>query len=106
MQTLNHTLNNTVQEVTDRLKAANGYVACENILIEQLLHLSNEGLTKTEKELFMKTLMAHLEEIIASPDHLPWQINLRFAHGFIQLLLRTTQWESWLLTLQNKAQIT
>lgn len=102
MQTLNHTLNNGIQEITARLKAAHGYVACENILVEQLLLAGNEGLDKTGKELFMKKLMAHLEEIMANSDHLPWQINLRFAHGFLQLLLRTAQWESWLLTLQNK----
>lgn len=86
--------------VTAALNKVNGYVACERIIIKFIRRYLEKGLADINIITCLKTLNKHFEGIVETTADANIQINYRYAIGFINTLLRTPSWRSWVQSIQ------
>src|SRR5690349_16805324 len=83
-------------EITGKLKEAQGYLACEKVVISHIKkHLENGG-TEESIILYLKKLSMYLDERMSISPVSPDRINYRYATGFVTTLLKMPHWERWI----------
>ena len=87
------------EQIADDLKLVNGYLACEKIILNNIIKRFEFGLNDASIEHYLKELVTHLEFIIETGKETNSHINYRFAVGFINTLLRVPAWRKWVNTI-------
>lgn len=88
------------EQIADDLKLANGYLACEKIILNKIIKHFEFGLDDASIENYLKELVTYLELIIETGKEANFHINYRFAVGFINTLLRVPAWRKWVNTIE------
>lgn len=88
------------EQIANELKLANGYLACEKIILNNILKRFEFGLDDASIENYLKELVTHLEIIIETGKESNFHINYRFAAGFINTLLKVPAWREWVNTIE------
>ena len=88
------------KQIADDLKQVNGYLACEKIIIYNIIKHFEFGLDDANIENYLKELVTHLEFMIEAGKETNFHINYRFATGFINTLLRVPAWRKWVNTIE------
>ena len=88
------------EQIANELKLANGYLACEKIILNNILNRFEFGLDDASIENYLKELVTHLEIIIETGKESNFHINYRFAAGFINTLLKVPAWREWVNTIE------
>ena len=87
-------------KITDDLKLVNGYVACEKIIIKNIIKHCENGLEDISIESYLKKLTTYLEYMIETAADGNFCINYSFAIGFVNILLKRPAWKSWIKTIE------
>jgi hypothetical protein len=85
------------EEIANELKCVVGYLACEKIIIKNIIKQLDSGLDDLSIENYLKDLAIHLEKILETGKD--ENINNRFAVGFVNTLLRVPAWRKWVKTI-------
>jgi hypothetical protein len=86
-------------QITDDLKLVDGYLACEKIMIRNIIKHLESGLDDITIENYLKELVSHLEYTLQTGKDKDVHINYQFAVGFVNTLLRIPAWKSWVKTI-------
>ena len=87
--------------ITESLKQVSGYLDCERITIRHIHKQVDNGLSDTSVVNYLKTTILHLENAIDAIEDANVQMNYRYVIGFINTLLRTPAWKSWMQSIQQ-----
>jgi hypothetical protein len=88
-------------QIADELKNVDGYLACEKIIIKNIIKQLDDGLDNVSIENYLKELAIHLEYMQQTDKENNIRINYLFAAGFINTLLRNPAWENWVKTIET-----
>lgn len=86
--------------ITEALKQVSGYQDCERIIIQRIRKQLENGADDSSMEDYLKSIASHLEISTAVGGDANVQMNYRYVIGFINTLLRTPSWRSWMQTIQ------
>jgi hypothetical protein len=87
------------EQISNELKKVDGYLACEKIIIKNIIKQLERNLDDVSNETYLKDLALHLEKIPETGKDDNMHINNRFAIGFVNTLLRTPSWKNWVKTI-------
>lgn len=89
---------NETKEIISDLKLADGYLDCEKVIIYNIKkHLAN-GFPVSVIEGYLKKLMQYFEDLIVTNKNSADCTNYRYAVGFVNTLISTPYWHSWIKT--------
>ena len=91
--------NTEMKEVVDQLRHVEGYLDCEKIIIQNIKNQFARGNTDENVIVYLKNQTAWFIKAIDSNQQHAYCTNLRFAGGFVDLLLRMPHWKSWMITI-------
>ena len=86
-------------ELLASLKNAEGYLACEKIIIQCIKKHADSGGSDVDMEKYLEKLSGYIENLIAANQGRYDCTNYRFAGGFLNILLRTPCWKNWVKTI-------
>ena len=85
-----------LNEMIASLKPAEGYLDCEKVIIVNIKkHLANK-VAVPDLEDYLKKLMQHFENLVAENENFDDNINYRYASQFLNTLITTPYWKSWI----------
>jgi hypothetical protein len=87
-------------QIANELTHVDGYLACEKIIIKNIIKQLETGMDDVTIENYLKDLAIHLEKIPEAGKGNNIHINNRFAAGFVNTLLRTPAWKNWVKTIK------
>jgi len=87
-------------ELSMNLKKAEGYLACEKIIIENIKKHADNGCDDVNIKKYLEKLSTHIEHLIAANPGGVDCINYRYAGGFLNILLKTPCWKNWVKTIE------
>ena len=87
-------------QVIDDLKLVDGYLACEKIIIKNIIKYLERDLDDSSIENYLKELVIYLEYTLETGKNKNIHINYQFAVGFINTLLRSPDWKSWVKSIE------
>jgi len=87
-------------ELSADLKKAEGYLACEKIMIQNIKSQAVNGSDDVSIEKYLETLSSHIEGLIAVHQGGSDCTNYMYAGGFLNILLRTPCWKNWVKTIE------
>jgi hypothetical protein len=87
------------EQIANELKQVDGYLACEKIIIKNIVMQLDCGLDDVSIENYLKELVKHLECMYETVIDNNFRINYLFAGGFINTLLRVPAWSKWIKTI-------
>ena len=93
--------NYEAKQITNDLKLVNGYVACERIIIKNIIKHFEGGFEEISIENYLKKLSTHLEYMMETASDNNFRTNYSFAVGFLSSLLKRPAWKSWLKTIET-----
>jgi len=83
------------------LKKAEGYLACEKTIIQNIKKYADKGYDDVNMEKYLERLSAYIENLIQASPGSADCINYRYAAGFLNILLRTPRWKNWVKTIET-----
>jgi hypothetical protein len=86
--------------ITEAVKQVSGYQDCERIIIQRIRKQVENGAADSSMEEYLKNITSHLETSIDVCGDANIKMNYRYVIGFINTLLRTPSWRSWMQTIQ------
>jgi hypothetical protein len=86
---------NEINEITPRIKLAEDYLSCENIIIANIKkHFSKEDdIPSIEK--YLKQLYEYFKELIIKNSESVDYIKFLYTSNFLKTLNESTYWHSW-----------
>lgn len=85
-----------LNELIANLKPAEGYLDCEKVIIINIKkHLANKVAVPVLED-YLKKLMQHFEKLVAASSNFDHSINYRYAAQFLNTLISTPYWKSWI----------
>lgn len=93
--------NTEAQYITEELKQVDGYMACESIIIRNILKHFENGFDEPGVEHYLKKLTLHLGYLIGTCKDNTASINFAFAVGFVNSLLKRPAWKNWVKTIET-----
>lgn len=88
------------EQIIDDLKLVDGYLACEKIIIKNIIKHLESDLDDGNIENYLKELIMSLEYTLKTNKNKDIHINYQFAVGFINTLLRIPGWMSWVKSIE------
>lgn len=85
-----------IREMTPTLKLAKGYLECERVIINNIRKHIRNGFDDASISEFLKKLLSYFLERIAATKQTNDCINYRYAKGFVNTLIVTPYWRSWI----------
>jgi len=85
-------------EIIAKLKHVEGYLDCEKVILNNIKKHVEKGFSDTLIEDYMKKLFLYFEELIKSTKDIADCINYRYSEGFLNTLISTPYWRSWIKT--------
>lgn len=86
-------------EIIAKLKYVEGYLDCEKVILYNLKKHVEQGFSDTLILDYMKKLFLYFEELIKSTKDIADCINYRYSAGFLNTLISTPYWRSWIKTI-------
>ena len=86
--------------VKEALQQVSGYLDSEKIIIRHIRKQLDNGMEESAVENYLQQVAAYLEQETTGCGNANTQMNYRYVIGFINTLLRTPAWKSWMLSLQ------
>jgi hypothetical protein len=90
---------NEVLKITNQLKFADGYLDCEILIIHEIKQQIIDGFTFADIEECLKKLKIYFDEQILKNKTTTDCTNYRYAVGFVNTLINTPYWHSWIKTI-------
>lgn len=87
--------------IKEALHQVSGYMDCEKIAIRHIHKQVENGFSDTCILDYLQAVIGHLERATEATRDANIQLNYRFVIGFINTLLRTPSWKSWMLSIQK-----
>jgi hypothetical protein len=87
-----------IKEILADLDINDGYLDCEKIITYNIRKQLEKGYSFLEVEVFLKKISAYFEELILKKKDTTNCTNYRYAVGFIDTVLRSKYWHSWIAT--------
>lgn len=88
-----------ISELMPDLKSAKGYLECEWLIINNIRKHIKNGFDDESIAEFLKQLLSFFLEKIAATKQTNECINYRYARGFVNTLITTPYWRSWIKTI-------
>ena len=88
------------EQIIDDLKLVDGYLACEKIIIKNIIKHPGSDLDDGSVENYLKELVIYIEYTLEQGKDKYIPINYQFAVGFINTLLRIPDWKSWVKSIE------
>jgi hypothetical protein len=88
-----------ISEMTPDLRMAEGYLACEKIIIQNVRKQLTRGCSDELILKFLQGLSDYYKSRIAELQNMSDCTNYRFAEGFINTLIKMPYWRSWIKTI-------
>lgn len=83
-------------EIVSALKTADGYLDCENIILQNIKKQFAKKYTAEAIMAFLKKLLQYFEKLIEKDKNIADCSNYRYAAGFLDTLTRSQYWYSWI----------
>lgn len=90
-----------MHELSNNLKKAEGYLACEKIIIQNIRKHADNGCDDAIITKYLQKVSSHIDCIVAANEGGTDCINYRYAGGFLNILLRTPCWNNWVKTIET-----
>jgi hypothetical protein len=87
------------QQIKAKLKLVDGYVACESIVVKNVLKHVENGIDDIRIEKYLKELSVYLQQTGTASDN-TGRTNFGYAIGFVNTLLKRPAWTSWIKTIE------
>lgn len=92
-------IDHALSELVPGLTSAKGYLECEQVIINQIRkHLKN-GFAEENIAEYLKALLNDLNKKITATQQTMDCINYRYARGFVNSLITTPYWRSWIKSI-------
>lgn len=88
-----------ISELTPELESANGYLECERVIINVIRKQIEKGFDDDHIADFLKKLITYFTDKVAATKQTGQCINYRYAKGFVNTLITTPYWRSWINTI-------
>lgn len=88
-----------ISELTPKLESAKGYLECERVIINNIRKQIKNGFDDDSIAEFLKKLLSYFIEKVAATKQTNECINYRYAKGFVNTLITTPYWRSWIKTI-------
>lgn len=92
---------NETKEITGGLQKADGYLKCESLLIKNIKKHAEKGIPISSIEQYLRQLHAHFKNKAAIEAGNPAGINYVYATAFLQTVIATPYWKSWIIPTQK-----
>lgn len=92
---------NETKEITAGLQKADGYLECESLLIKNIQKHAEKGIPISSIEQYLRQLYAHFNNKAAIEAGSPAGINYGYATAFLQTVIATPYWKSWIITTKK-----
>lgn len=86
------------EEVFSRLKGAADYLDCEKVIIYNIRKQLVNGFSDSVIESYLKKLLQYFKDLIGKNKDTLDCANYRYAAGFVNTLIATPYWHSWIKT--------
>ncbi|MBS1564283.1 MAG: hypothetical protein JST39_07825 [Bacteroidetes bacterium] len=87
--------------IIESLQKVEGYLACERIIIQNIKKQADCGLDDKRIEDYLLGLSAHLDQkMVEESRRNAESTNLKYASGFLSIVLKTPSWSSWVKTIE------
>lgn len=83
-----------------QLKSATGYLECERVIINNIRKHTKKGVDDDSIADFLKNLLKYFIEKIEATKQTNDCINYRYAKSFVNTLVTTPYWRSWIKTIK------
>lgn len=84
--------------LTSQLKAGDGYLDCEHIIIDNIKKQIHSGFAIPDIEKYLKQLRTFFEDKMVINKGNMEAVNFRYAAGFLGTVIATPFWQSWMQT--------
>jgi len=89
-------IDHELSELAADITSANGYLECERVIINQIRkHLIN-GFPEDNIAEYLNAFLKYLNKKITDTEQTGNCINYRYARGFVNSLITTPYWRSWI----------
>lgn len=88
-----------ISELTPKLESANGYLESERVIINNIRKQVEKGFDDESIADFLKKLLTYFTDKVAATKQTNQCINYRYAKGFVNTLITTPYWRSWINTI-------
>ena len=94
---------NEMKELSDKLKKADGYLACEQVVLQNIKKYFDVDAVDNDVDIeqYIKKLSDHIEDRITANQDKYNCTNYRYAAGFLNILLRTPCRMNWIKTIET-----
>ena len=88
-----------ISEMTPDLQMAEGYLECEQIIINNIRKHVKKGLEDNSIIEFLHKLSGYYKDRINETQNTTDCTNFRYVEGFVNTLIKMPYWRSWIQTI-------
>jgi len=85
-----------VSKIIPLIESADGYLDCEKLIINNIREQLANGVTNPDVEGYLKKLHHYFDQQIIKKQSTAGCINYGYAAGFVNTLITTPYWRSWI----------
>lgn len=86
--------------IEPQLKSAKGYLECERVIINNIRNHALKEFDDDSIAEFLKKLQSYLATKVEATKQTTDCINYRYAKSFVNTLVATPYWRSWIKTIK------
>jgi hypothetical protein len=92
-------LDNEINEILQHLQMAEGYLACEKIIVDNIRKHISRGIDDKSITGYLEKLSDYFKDQIKKSQNISDCSNYRYTEGFINTLIKMPYWRSWIKTI-------